>query len=328
MPSIALLNLIAAAVAYSDTAATQNPKRRFFDWNRQAQAIPVTNPQSRQYTVDPGATLSIFSGGRATAIDNTTAFDVTQGLDPSTYRFTAVSGTSPAFRTDRGLNLNGHTVTVTANTNGTVTLTDAGANFAGVQSGDTVFLPGLLDSYSLSPFNTLNQGVWSVLAVLSATSMTLRRPDGVSFSGVTETVVITDQQQVAAYSAVGVQVGDKVEISQGFALATRGTYVVAKVTPKWFEVVSAQPIALESGVLPTNSGLQFYTSCKKYLRVEVDQEAVVQLNGDTSQVCRVSPVLPADADQMGWFEKWGPTYSLSVVNRTAVPMSVNVFSCE
>lgn len=327
----ALLNLVSSAAAYGDNTVSANPKRRFFDWSRNFQGIAVTNPRSEQFTVDPSATLNAFNGTRATSIDGTTTFNVTQSaLDPSIYRFTAVSGTLPAFRIDRGITLSGQTIGFGVNTNGSVTISAPSASstvFNSVVVGDTLLIPGLVTGETVSPFDPMNTGYWTVLSVATR-QLTVTRATGQVFSGATQTGLVASNGQFQVFSGTGVQPNDKVELSAGFSLSSLRNYTIVNVAPTFFEVVSTIPLAIESGIIPGVSGLQVYKFSKRFLRVETDQEAAVQFNGDTGQLCRLSPLIPEDSEQASWIEKLGATWSLSVVNRSVSPMAVSIFSAE
>jgi len=330
---IGILNLLSSAVAYGDSVATSAPKRRFFDWSRNFQGIVVNNPKSEQYTIDPSSTLSIFNGSRTLTSDGTTAFAVTQSpLDPSIYRFTVTAGTSPGFRTDRALNVAGAvSLTFAVNSNGSVSVTASpevvSTIFAAVQVGDTVLVPGLVTGDVTSPFDPMNSGQWIVLGVATRVLM-LARPPNQIFSGANQVAAVTSNIQFSAFSAFGSQINDKVEISAGFSQSTQRSYTINNITPTYFEVVSTLPLALEAAILPGAAGLQIYKFSKRFLRVECDQEAAVQTNGDTGQLHRISPLVAGDPESMGWMEQWGPAWSLSVVNRSAAPMSVSIMSAE
>jgi hypothetical protein len=270
----------------------------------------------------------MFDGTRTTSIDGTTQFQVTLNpMDPSLYRFTWVSGALPVFRVARATNLSGTQVTVTTAANGSATFSvSSGTPFSGVQSGDIVFIPGISTGDPASPFSDINTGYWEVLGA-SGTALQATRLAGQQFVGINEQVTVTDAAQFQIFSSTGVQVGDKVEISSGFAIATRKTYEVVAVNPKWVEVVSTSPLALETAA-PGMGGMSFYTSSKRFVRVEVDQEALVRMNGDTGSSQRLSPVIPGDSLQTAWFEKFGPAWSLVIVNRSASRMTVNMLTCE
>lgn len=324
----AILNIVSSAVAFGDGSPTSNPKLRYFDWSRQSQGIPVSNPRSECVVLDPGQAKTMFDGTRATFIDGTTQFRVSLNpLDPSLYRFAWVSGSFPVFRIARPTDLTGMQVTITTAANGSATFSvPSGAPFNGVESGDILFIPGISTGDPASPFSDINVGYWEVLGA-SGASLQVTRLVGQPFAGVNEQVMVANATEFQVFSSTGVQVGDKVEVSSGFAISSRKTYEVVAVNPRWVEVVSTSPLALETAA-PGLGGMSFYTSSKRFVRVEVDQEALVRMNGDTGSSQRLSPVIPGDSLQTAWYEKFGPTWSLVVVNRSASRMTVNMLTCE
>jgi hypothetical protein len=328
MPSPATLNIGSAVVAYGDSTINSNPKRRFVDWTRTQQGWPVTNPKSEQFSIDPGASFSVFNGARTIAADFTTQWTVTaSSLDPSRFRFTAVGGTAPALRTKRTLTLNTIAITITVRANGSATFDAPGGSWGGTAAGDTLFIPGTSTGDTASPFSPLNEGYWTVLSSVGNV-VTATRLVGTTFQGVSETKTPTSNTQVQVFTAAGVQLTDKVELSAAFSSGSLKTFQVVAVNPDWFEVSSTVPIALDSQAVPGVSGLTFYKFNKQYVRIEADQECVIQANGDTGFTQRVTPFVAGDPDQTGWYEKWGPMWSLTVLNRTACLLNIIVISME
>lgn len=327
MPKI---NIHSNHLIYGDgEVATANPKRLYVDWSRDVNNVSIVNPESSSYELAPGEVLMLFSGVRSTSIDDTTTFSITLNpAESSVYRVSYLSGTAPAFRTDRVLTLTTQTITVSINNNATATFTTSGGSLSSVVVGDLLFLPGVATGDSASPFNPVNQGFWVVVGKTGA-SLTCVRRVGEAFAGVAEAVALTTNAQFQAFSAAGVQVGDSLEISNGFSVVSQMTFIVSEVTASWVEFTSTEPLPLETGIEPTASGFSLYTDAKRFYRVEVDQEAVVRRNGDTGNTNRVSPRVAGDCDQMGWNEAWGPTWQLVVVNRSATAtMLVNCISVE
>lgn len=325
----ATLSLYSLTLASGDATANNNPNLRFVDWKRQLAGIPVKNPKTEALQIQPGVEQLVFDGTRSTTIDGTTALDLTlSALSATKYRLTHSGGTAPGFRTDRGLNLTGIALTLTANANGSLTvLATTGTPFTGVQVGDEVMIPGVLTGDADGPFNPINEGLWSVLGA-SGTSLTLVRPAGTDFQGMSQSATPSAASQFLAYSAAGVQVGDKLEISAGFAAPVLKTYEVTAVTSKWVEIGSTSPLAPQAGVTPGASGIQFFSSCKRFVRVEADQECAIRANGDTGSSQRVSPWVAGDPEQIGEYVKVGPTWSLRVLNRSSVTLNVTVISAE
>lgn len=328
---MSVIDIHSTIIMYDNNGvATQNPQRKYVDWQRHVTSVTVEQPSIREYVAQPGELLSIFSGTRSTAIDGTSAFKIeTSAVAESGYRITHTGGTAPAFRTDRGLTLNGEQVVVTINNNATAefALTGAGV-FTGTQVGDTVFIPHILTGDDTNVFNANNGGFWTVLAV-AAKKLTLARRVGEDFVGSAETVTLTSSSQLVAFSATGVQRDDSMEVTAGFSSVTQKSFVVTEVTPTWIEFTSTEALPLETAVIPTAAGLTFYSDAKRFIRVEVDQEAAVRMNGDTGSTNRLSPRVAGDVENVAHFEKWGPVWDLKVLNRSSTsPMRVTVISAE
>lgn len=328
MPTPATLNIGSSIVAYGDSTINSNPKRRYVDWTRTQQNWPVINPKSEQFSVDPNSSLVIFTGQRTILADGTTAWTVTSSsLDPTRFRFTWTGGTAPALRTDRAITLNTLALAIAINVNGSASFTLTAGSWGTTAVGDTLFLPGTSTGDTAGPFSVLNEGYWTVLSVQGLV-VTATRPTGTTFQGATETKTVTSNAQVQTFSGAGVQVTDKVELSAGFSAGSLRTYPVVAINPKWFEVTSTIPVALDSAIVPGATGLSFYKFSKQYTRVEADQECAIQANGDTGQTNRVVPFIAGDVDNTGWTERWGPCWSLTVVNRTSSVLNIVVISCE
>jgi hypothetical protein len=328
---VSILNQALSFVIYDDADSSNNPLQRYANWQRNI-LTTISNPQTKKYVIPANSTSTIFSGVRATAIDGTSAFSIAlNAYNSSVYRVTNTGGTAPAFRTDRALTLSGMTITVAINNNATATFTTSGGSFAAVQVGDVLFVPSTLtgDAALASPFSPVNGGFWSVLARTN-TVLTVMRPTGVSFSAVAEAVALTANAQLQAFSSSGIQVNDTLEISAGFSVVTQKSFKVLNVTPSWVEFVSTDPLPLESGILPTASGMVFYTDAKRLVRIEVDQNAIARFNGDTGNTNRIDARTAGDIKSgFGYHEKWGTAWSLDIVNRSRTSsMTVIVFSGE
>ena len=327
---VGFLTIVSRALGFGDPSPNNDPQLKFFDWTRNQQAVVVNNPRQLPGTLPAGQSVVVFDGTRTLATDGTTAFGVTLSpLNQGTrYRVTWTGGTNPVLRTDRGLALTGQAVTIAISANQVADMTLGGSTFTTVAVGDTLFIPGVTTGDSAGPFNPQNEGAWNVIAVLSATHIQLVRPTGSSFSGSSETQTVTSNPQVSAFSAAGVQAGDSVTVSSGFSVTNQKTFVIDRVTSTWFEVISSAPLATESGKTPGAAGIAFYTTVKRWMRVEVDQVVVVQLNSDVGLTNGVQPIAPGDPSQMGWFEKWGAVYKLTIVNQSAVTLNYTTLSAE
>jgi hypothetical protein len=209
-----------SARAFNDPRVSANPLRRNFDWAR-ASTLTVKNPKSFADLIEAGGAHNVFNGARATSADNTTAWTVTgaSASDPSRYRFAATAGTAPALRADRGLSLSGVAVTVALNADQTATFSLGSGSFGSAVTGDVLFAPGPTTGDPATAFSPLNEGFWTIIAVLSSTSVQVQRTSGASlsapasFSGASEVVTLGSAAQLQAFSAAGVQAGDRVNVS-------------------------------------------------------------------------------------------------------------------
>lgn len=327
----ASLNVTTKIIAFADQTISSNPRLRFVDWTRDISGISVRDPKTEAHQLDGGATRTIFDGVRSTTLDGTSAFGVALlAVDPATrYRFTHTAGTSPTLRTGRALTPNTMTLTFTVNANQTMTVASSAPLFASVIAGDGVFIPHTTTGDSANVLSVLNAGYWQVLSVESTSSLTMVRLTGETFEGAAEAILMTDNSQFRAYSAAGVQVGDSVDISSVlFSTAARKTFEVVAVTDAFFEVVSAMPLPVQSGILPTATGMIFYTETKEFLYIEASQDCVIRCNGSTDNTQRISPVDPSDPTKPGVYMKRGPTFSLVLVNRSDTPCNVTIIHAE
>ena len=327
-----LLNLAHHILAYDPVSGeTNNPLKRFTDWTRRYNNLQVNKPQSDNICVAPGATKSLFSGVVATSIDGTTAFSIALLSGSSTsYRMTSTAGTSPNFRTARSIASDATSqISVTVNNNATATFTASGgtiADFSVVQVGDILRISGTSTGDSNGPFNDLNEGYWVVLAK-TATTLTCKRQAGVDFSAAAESGIVLGASfatNFIVYSAAGVQIGNKVQISFGFSSVTQQTFTVTQVAPLFIEFVSTSSLPLETGIIPTATGMIFYSSLKRIVYIEADQECVIRVNGMTGNELRLSPFVAGDSDQVAVFHQIGSAYSLDIVNKSEIN-TLNVF---
>lgn len=321
------LNLQINAIAYKDNKPSNNPLMRAFDYTIKLLGNAVNLPKSNDYTIAPGEVRNIFNGTRTTAIDGTTAFDVSQP-DPSVnvYRFTNSGGTAPVLRTDRvpavdntsqfSVTVNGPLMTIT-NTGGTALDT------TNVVVGDQLLL-GLG-----SGFNPANCGQFTIIAK-SSNSLTVQ-----NLNAAAETVTVADFTQFFVYSNGGgnsnqIQIGDKAIIAAGFSQVTWGTYDVTQVTPTYFEIAVAAPngLPLETGIMPGTSGLIFYSAAKRFVMVQAQQKCSIRCNSDVSDNNVVEPVEADNPERPGVFLKQGTVYSLSINNLSLEPLQVTVSSAE
>lgn len=323
---MSILNLQINSIAYKDNKPSNNPSIRVFDYSFKLLGMAVDRAESKDYSIAPGETRTIFNGSRTTAIDGTSAFDVSQP-DPSvnTYRIANSGGTAPAFRTDRVPAVD-NTSTFDVTVNGPLaTFTSTGGtplDTTNAQVGDQLKLE------IGSGFNPANCGRFTVLAK-TATSLTVQ-----NLSATAESATVLDASKFYLYSAGGasnqVQIKDKVILSAGFSPATQGTYDISEVTPNWFEIAVAAPngLPLETGIIPDVSGMVFYSSAKRFVMIAAQQKCSVRHNADVSDNSIIEPIEADNTEKPGIYIKQGSTYSLVIKNLSLEALEVTVSSAE
>lgn len=323
------LSIALKVVAFCDSARTSNPNKTPINWGSSLANLPFENASTLVQELAPGATTTVLNGTRSLTVDNTTAFSLTSSLlSADRYRLAVTGGTAAGFRTARSVSVNNVAIALVVNQNLSVTATaQTGTPFSAIQAGDTVFIPGLSTGDPASPFNSLNEGWWTVLTA-SSTVLVLARVSGAPFSGISETVTPSDDVSFFAFSSSGTQIGDTLALSAGFAVSALSAYEILAVTATWVEFQSTLPLADQTGIEPGSVGIAVYTSAKRFLLIETDQEIVVQLNGGTDSSNVVAPILPGNCRFQGPFLKFGPVWQLTLINRSSAVANVMICSAE
>lgn len=324
------LTFILKALGYDDLPPTSNPTKKGIDRTVSVSNVPVENDGTLPVPLDPFATSTVFDGSRVLGIDGSSAFNLTLSpVDATVYRATWTGvGAAPTFRTDRAIDAHAIVLTLTLNANLSVTVTaGSGTPFTAVLPGDVVFIPGVSTGDSPSPFNSLNEGYWTVLSATGTVLVLARDPSQV-FSGAAEVVTPSTAIQIQAFTAAGVQVGDTVDISAGFAQAAQKASEITAVNPKWVQFRSTAPLGPQSNIVPGVAGLVIYTAAKRFVLIESDQNLVVRYNGDTGNTNRLEPLLAGDPTFVGSQHKFGTCFKLVLVNRASVRANVVVSSAE
>lgn len=323
------LNINTRVLAYGDVVNSSNPTKRYVDWTMSMPQVPVTNPASFPYTIAASATLSVFDSARTTGTGADTQCSIALSpLDPSRYRLSHTGvGTTPTFRTTRGMALDDEEVVIAVNANATATITVTDATpFGSVVAGDVVYIPGPTTGDAATVFSATNEGYWSVLTA-SAASITVIRFPGETFEATGESVTLTADSQFQIFTAAGIQVADILDISSGFTSSAWGQYDIVAVTPTSIDFLSTSPIGNETAVVGTE-GVSAYASAKRYVRIEADQKCAVKINANTSSDYKIVPLIPGDEAYVGWYEQMGSVYKLSITNLSTVPANVMVFVAE
>lgn len=319
-----ILEVHSTIVSYADENVSNNPRLRTADWSKHQTAITAGRPLISEYLIEPSQSVVAFDGTRTLAIDGTTEVDITLvDSSKSLYRLEWVGGTLPEFRPTDSPSLAGETLEFTINNGATAKLqvtSSPAFQFLGVGTGWQVFIPGLSTNDPATVFNETNTGYWVILGTAdNANSLILKRPAGQGFEGVAESVVLADDAQIQFFNYNGVQVGDKFEIVGGPINAMyRQDFEVSSLTGRRIEFISPEPLPEESAVLIGASNLVIYSDAKMFVRIETDQDTTIRFNGDSGNNVRVSPIATNSLQDMGWIEKYGPTFKLEIRNKSYV----------
>ena len=271
---MSLLNLLVHLNAYEDSNSTNNPSMNHFKWQKDLQGITISEPTSKQVTLQVGESLSLFAGSVSISADNTTSYDLSlKSGTTNNYKISHSGGTAPLFKTPRS---EGHDATteVTITKNGSVLKYEStgGTLFSliagGVVVGDEVRIS--------SEFNVNNQGKFKILS-LDAVSFTVENSIGAAEGPVTLGADFANQINI--YSSAGVQVGDKVDVKSGFSSVSHGTYEITDVSHDYFEFYSLKSLPEEAGILNDPDVMLIYRDAKQFLYIESDKELDVKING-------------------------------------------------
>jgi hypothetical protein len=313
-------------VAFDDTNQTNQPKLQAINWNRDTlQGLPVEAPANNEYYLSSLSSKTIFDGTRTLSYDASTEFTVALSpLNNNRYRLTWKSGKDPVFRTDRSLSLTGGNIIISIQQNLTAIVTSSlSLPFSGVQVGDDVFIPGVTTG-DTSTFNTLNEGHWVVLDA-SDTQLTLTRETGTVFSGISELVAITDNDQFMVYSSNGVQIDDVIQLISGFSPTLLHSYELVEVTYKFLEFTSTAPLPNQD-VYSGIGSIVIYDEAKRFVYIETNQEVALTINGIT--LPSIIPFLAGDDGKIGPWMSSSIVYSMAITNNSTQQARVRVISAE
>lgn len=316
------LNILIGLNGYEDANDTNNPSMNSFKWERSIQGVDISEPQSKKLNLSPEETISLFSGSISTNADATTTFDLSLKSGTSnTYRISHNSGTAPDFRTPRSITYDA-TTEVSVSKNGKVlTFTSTGGTLFdlindGLVVGDEVRVG--------SVFNASNQGRYKIIS-LTATSFSVENE-----IGVVENNILLDvdfAEQIFAYSAAGVQIGDKVEILDGFSPVTQGTYEITDVTASYIEFFSLDSLPAETNISNNPTAITIYREAKNFLYIEASDKLEITIDStSTPQV--IEPVFAGKDKQQAFFLYTGTMRSVSIKNLSQSVNSVYYVNAE
>jgi hypothetical protein len=309
---MSLLNLLVHLNAYKDKVPTNNPKKSHWKWTLDQQSSDIGEPESRCVDIQPGATLELFSGISIIFDDATTTYDISlKAGTTNTYRISHNAGTAPDFRDSRNTDADATTeITVTKNgplikfesTGGTALDLVSG----GVQVGDTVRVG--------SSFNTANQGKFKILS-FNATSFEIEHSSGQAEGPIVLGASFAEDIQI--FSQAGVQVGEKLDISQDFSSVTFGNYSITDVNPQYIEIYSIKSLPEETNI---QTQLSIYNDTKNFIYIETDRKLKLEVDG--SDAGNIEPMSCGTSLKKGVYLKSGNSYSTQITNESDYVASV------
>ena len=301
------MNLLNHLNIYEDKNPTNNPTLNIVGWTLDEQGLDVSEPESKSLRLQAGQSLSLFSGLRTISDDGTTTYNITLKTGTSnTYKINHNGGTAPAFRVVRIIGADATTeVTVTKNGPLLTFASTGGTAFdfvsGGMQVGDEVRIG--------TGFNTANQGKYKVLA-FNATSFQIENESGQTEGPIVLGVSFADIVQ--AFSADGVQIGDKVDLDSGFSSVTLGTYEITDINPDYIEIYSIRGLPEETAI--TNQ-LKIYNNSKQFIYIESDKKISVSINSINIGI--VEQLSAGTQLKKGVFMKSGSAYEASITNKSS-----------
>ena len=268
------LNLSLFLNAYRDATVTNNPSMNNFRWNQDIQGIDVSEPTSKEPTLQPGQSLTLFSGTVSTSSDATTTWDLAlKAGSTNLYRITHSGGTAPLFRTPRAEGSDATTeVTVTKNAKLMILTSTGGTPFNLIAGGAVVGDEARIGT----AFNAANRGKFKILA-LTATSLTVENEVGTAEWPIK--LGSSFATEVDIYSESGVKIADHVDILAGFSSVSFGTFDITDISHDFIEIFSNESLPAESDVPNNPDAFLIYRDAKQFLYIESDRTLDIKING-------------------------------------------------
>ena len=300
------LNLQIGLNSYADKVETNQNFLNHFKWLRSIAGVLVNNPESAEFLIPAGGSLSLFDGTVALSQDLSTEYSLSL-IAASVYKLSWNGvGSAPEFRNERVLGLdNTSEVTITKNgslmtasfTNGTL------PNLSSVVPGDEIRI--------------VNIGTYKVL------SKTAASVSWENESGSESVFTLTSGSDLRIYSSSGVQKGQKVSISSGFSPASYGDYQVTDVAPDFLVFNSVKVLPEEANI---NCSITVYKSEKKIVFLETSGSVTANINGN--EQITVSPLVSSSGNNPGLLLLTAPVHSAEILNTSLEEVTIYYISAE
>jgi hypothetical protein len=321
------INVLLNFLVYSDGQASSSPQLKDIDYNRQLTGKQTGNSFSRRFEIPAAGSLSIVDNTRTISGSGTTQFDV-ELVTGNVYRYINTGGTALGLKTHRATTEDATTQFTVTKVGDVVRYDHTGGTAPGF-SGASVAVGDILTVEEGSPFNVLNEGVFTIVTV-GVDFVEVLNSSGVAEGPITLGAPVGNLPSMIEVSAPDeVQVGDQVNITNtAFNIENRGIFTVTAVTPFYFEVENGNPGIPETGLVAGVTGLVFYPDIFKWLYIESDQKVSVRVNGNTSDDFEIEPLVAANPDEVGVYLQRGGVFSLTIANNGLTPANVKVSMAE
>lgn len=265
---MSVLNMILRLVAFRE-ANTSSPQLNHFKWTREIVNVPVNDPVSIDYTLEPGEQIELFNSLRPISHSTATWYTISNHSG-GVYKIKwLTAGPNPNFRTSRAIGVDNTTqvsLSVDPNTKIVTLTTPSGTpmNTAPVVIGDIVYL-------SDTSFSANNAGSFTILAK-DPTSITFINP-----SATDQTVTLGSgfNDKFKVFSIAGVKKGDRVILKHSINTIFNGVYEIVDVLDDTLFIYSKN--ALPS-ITDTNWDLTVFSSGKQLIYLESDKPLSILVN--------------------------------------------------
>lgn len=265
---MSVLNMVLRLVAFRE-ANTSSPQLNHFKWTREIVNVPVNDPVSIDYTLEPGEQIELFNSLRPISHAAATEYSISNHSG-GVYKIKwTTTGPNPSFRTTRAIGVDNTTqvsLSVDPNTKIVTLTTPAGTPMTTtpVVVGDIVYL-------SDTDFTPNNAGAFTVLAK-DATSITFRNP---SATNQTVTLGTNFNDKFKVFSIAGVKKGDRVLLKHSVNTIFNGVYEIVDVLDDTLFIYSKNALP---PVTDTNWDLSVFSSGKQLVYLESDKPLSIQVN--------------------------------------------------
>lgn len=302
---MSILNLIVRLVSFR-RSNTSSPQLNHFKWTREIVNVPVNDPVSMDYTLDPGQQIELFNALKSTSHSPTSQYQISH-VAGNIYKieWTGV-GSAPNFRTPRAIGVDNTTqvdLAVDINT-GIVTLTTPSGtpiNTSTIVVGDVIHL-------SASAFAVNNAGSFPIIAV-GPTYIMYKNP---SATPQTVTLGSNYNKKLKVFSSAGVVKGDRVLLRHNTHAVVNGIYEITDVLDDTLFIFSTQSLP---PITDVSFELVIFSAGKQLIYLESDKPLAIQINNVWESDLEVFPGKPT---QPGIYLKKSLVYKLVVRNKSLI----------